>query len=169
MTMDVWLVEMADCPGACCASLQRCELYDLSVTYFVQVWNYRTAGNVCGNNVVRFHAKTNGHLLAKLNFAFWDHAVLTPHMVMAMVTIDSCVRGRHVFKPHGSLLSRKSYDAAKKTTTPHNLYAMVMIRGDAIVGHVFLRFLLQATSFLRRKKTRLYLLIVAFSLAVYSM
>ena len=118
------------------------------------------AGNVCRNYIFGFHAKVNffvcritckfcvlglcravpctptydnnGRSIHVTTYALtiWDH------VVMETVAIDSCLRGRRVYKATWKPTLHEELQCRKEDDNPHDPYAVAVIKIDAIVGHV---------------------------------
>ena len=57
-------------------------------------------------------------------------------MVMETVEIDNCVRGHHVYKATWKPTVHEELQCRKEDDNLHDPYTVVVIKGDAIVGHV---------------------------------
>ena len=97
-----------------------------------------------------------------------------PHMAMEMMAIDSCVNGHHSLKPTWIPTLHEELRCCKDVNL-HNQYAVAVVKGDTIVGHVPWEISAASYLFLEREESSIILanhvhfLVVAFSPAVYSL
>ena len=74
-------------------------------------------------------------------------------IAMDSTTIESCVRGHHIYKAIWDPFEGEELVCHKEESNLRDLYAVAVMKGDSIVGHVLRKISASCTLFLEKEDT----------------